>query len=60
MKADNMVDPSELASAASAHEQFQADGIYLNTASLGLPPRSSLETLRAVLDGMREGRSTGL
>lgn len=26
------------ARAAAAHEQFDADGVYLNTASLGLPP----------------------
>ena len=43
--------------AAVAHEQFQAEGIYLNTASLGLPPRSSLAALREVLTDWQCGRA---
>ncbi len=42
--------------AAVAHEQFQADGVYLNTASLGLPPRSALRALHEVLADWQHGR----
>lgn len=41
---------------ALAQQQFRAEGVYLNTASLGLPPRATLEALHAVLEDWRAGR----
>ena len=37
--------------------EFDADVVYLNTASLGLPPRRSLDALTVALDAWRLGRS---
>lgn len=58
MTAEDMVNSGARAAAAVAHEQFQADGIYLNTASLGLPPRSSMAALRAALVDWQHGRAS--
>ena len=44
--------------AETAHEQFQADGVYLNTASIGLPPRASLRALHDVLQDWQGGRAS--
>lgn len=44
--------------AALAHGQFTADGVYLNTASLGLPPRSVLRALREALADWQHGRAS--
>jgi len=44
--------------AEAAHEQFQADGVYLNTASIGLPPRASLQALHDVLQDWQGGRAS--
>lgn len=44
--------------AATAHEQFDGDGVYLNTASLGLPPRSVLRAVRAALEDWQHGRAS--
>jgi selenocysteine lyase/cysteine desulfurase len=43
---------------ASAQGQFQADGVYLDTASLGLPPLATLLALRGVLEDWRLGRAS--
>jgi selenocysteine lyase/cysteine desulfurase len=42
---------------AAVQAEFDADGVYLNTASLGLPPRRSLDALAVALDAWRAGRS---
>jgi len=44
--------------AETAHEQFQADGVYLNTASIGLPPRASLQALHDALQDWQGGRAS--
>lgn len=43
---------------AAAQGQFEAEGVYLDTASLGLPPRASLEAVRAALEDWRLGRAS--
>jgi selenocysteine lyase/cysteine desulfurase len=45
------------ASAASARQEFQAEGVYLNTASLGLPPRAALRALHEVLESWQRGEA---
>jgi len=42
-------------SVAAAREQFQAEGVYLNTASLGLPPRAVVRALHEVLADWQHG-----
>jgi len=37
-------------------ERFDADGVYVNTASIGLPPRITVEALTAVHDDWAHGR----
>jgi selenocysteine lyase/cysteine desulfurase len=37
---------------------WEPEGIYLNTASYGLPPRPAWDTLQAVLDDWRAGRTS--
>lgn len=41
----------------AAQAEFAADVVYLDTASLGLPPRRSLDALSAALDQWRRGRA---
>lgn len=36
-------------------EEFEPDGPYLNSATMGLPPRATLEAIRAALDEWRRG-----
>lgn len=45
------------AALAAAQDEFAADGVYLNTATLGLPPRRSLAALQEVLGQWRAGRA---
>jgi selenocysteine lyase/cysteine desulfurase len=40
---------------AAAQAEFAADGPYLNTATLGLPPRRTLRALAGALDAWRRG-----
>lgn len=40
---------------AAAQAEFAADGPYLNTATLGLPPRRTLAALEVALDAWRRG-----
>jgi selenocysteine lyase/cysteine desulfurase len=40
---------------AAAQGEFAADGPYLNTATLGLPPRRTLRALEGALDAWRRG-----
>lgn len=58
MTGNDMVSSGARAAAAVAREQFQADGIYLNTASLGLPPRSGIAALRTALANWQHGRAS--
>lgn len=37
-------------------EEWQAEGVYLNTASYGLPPRRAFDALHEALDDWRAGR----
>jgi len=43
--------------AAAARLEFDAEGVYLNTASSGLPPRRSQEALQKVITQWRVGRA---
>ncbi|HEY5181508.1 MAG TPA: aminotransferase class V-fold PLP-dependent enzyme [Dermatophilaceae bacterium] len=43
--------------AADARLEFDAEGVYLNTATSGLPPRRSQEALQKVLTQWRVGRA---
>lgn len=42
---------------AAAQEEFAPEVVYLDTASAGLPPRRSLQALRAAQDAWRAGRA---
>lgn len=42
----------------TAQQEFAADCVYLNTASLGLPPSRVLDAVTAALEGWRVGRSS--
>ena len=48
----------EGAALTRAQAEFAAEVVYLNTASLGLPPRRSLDALAAAVDQWRVGRSS--
>jgi kynureninase len=41
----------------SVSDEFDADGVYLNTATIGLPPRRTVDALHAVLDRWQRGLS---
>jgi kynureninase len=41
----------------SVSDEFTADGVYLNTATMGLPPRRAVDALHAVLDRWHRGLS---
>jgi selenocysteine lyase/cysteine desulfurase len=49
---------SARAAAVAAHREFQAEGVYLNTASLGLPPRTVLRALHEALEGWQRGQAS--
>jgi len=40
---------------AAAREEFEAETVYLNTASLGLPPRRTMDAVTTALDDWRRG-----
>jgi selenocysteine lyase/cysteine desulfurase len=42
---------------AAAQAEFEADGTYLDTATMGLPPRRTVEALERSLDAWRRGRT---
>jgi len=48
------------ARASAAHEHFDAEGVYLNTASLGLPPRTAVGALYDALQGWQVGKASPL
>jgi selenocysteine lyase/cysteine desulfurase len=41
----------------AAQKEFETDGIYVNTASIGLPPRSAVAALEAAIETWRSGRA---
>jgi kynureninase len=41
----------------AARKEFETDGIYVNTASIGLPPRSAVAALDAAIETWRSGRA---
>lgn len=43
---------------AQAREQWAPEGVYLNTASFGLPPRCAWDALQAALSDWRAGRTS--
>ncbi len=43
---------------AQAREQWSPKGVYLNTASYGLPPREGFDALQAAIDDWRAGRTS--
>ena len=43
---------------AEARALFEPDGVYLNTASYGLPPRPAWDELQTVLDQWRHGKTS--
>jgi len=52
------LETAEATSAATAARlEFDAEGVYLNTASSGLPPRRSLDALQKTLTQWRVGRA---
>jgi selenocysteine lyase/cysteine desulfurase len=48
---------SEALTVEAAHGEFSSDVIFLNTATMGLPPRRALDALRAALDLWSSGRA---
>jgi selenocysteine lyase/cysteine desulfurase len=44
-------------SLAVARREFEPDNVYVNTASIGLPPRRALDALAGALDTWRTGRA---
>jgi selenocysteine lyase/cysteine desulfurase len=41
----------------AARKEFEPDGVYVNTASIGLPPRRTLDALAAAMEAWRRGRA---
>jgi selenocysteine lyase/cysteine desulfurase len=54
---DSHRDDGRAAALARAQAEFAAEVVYLDTASLGLPPRRSLTALSAAVDLWRTGRA---
>jgi selenocysteine lyase/cysteine desulfurase len=54
---DTPDDPFATARLGAARAEFDAETTYLNTATIGLPPRRSLQALQEVLTGWRTGRA---
>ena len=48
----------ELGRVSAAQQQFEAEGVYLNTASLGLPPKATMAALAGALEDWRLGRAS--
>src|SRR5262249_52739494 len=43
-------------SLTAARREFEPENVYVNTASIGLPPRRALDAVAGALDGWRTGR----
>ncbi len=50
--------PTSALTIADAREQWSPEGVYLNTASFGLPPRDGFEAIQAALADWRGGRTS--
>ena len=48
---------SRLLTLEAAQKEFDATGVYVNTASIGLPPRRVVEALAGAIDVWRTGRA---
>lgn len=46
-----------LLSLEAAHKEFEPAGVYVNTASIGLPPRRTVEALNEAIETWRTGRA---
>ena len=57
MRADD-TDGSGARAIALAQEQFRADGVYLDTATFGLPPRAAVSALHEALADWQHGRAS--
>jgi selenocysteine lyase/cysteine desulfurase len=44
-------------SVQTAQKEFEPDGVYVNTASIGLPPRRALDALDDAIEAWRTGRA---
>jgi selenocysteine lyase/cysteine desulfurase len=51
-------DDAAVLTIGEAREQWSPAGVYLNTASYGLPPRTGFDALQAALDDWRAGRTS--
>ena len=40
-----------------ARKEFEPENVYVNTASIGLPPRRALDALAGAIDTWRTGRA---
>ena len=49
--------PESVVTLKAAHEEFEPMGIYVNTASIGLPPRRGIAALTAAIETWRTGRA---
>lgn len=47
----------DLLSLEAAQKEFEAAGVYVNTASIGLPPRRAVEALNDAIETWRTGRA---
>lgn len=47
----------ETLSVAAAQKEFEPDGVYVNTASIGLPPRRVVDQLAGAIETWRTGRA---
>src|SRR3954471_19031337 len=52
-----MTESAPFLAVSGAQEEFSPEVVYLNTASLGLPPRRSLAAVQAALEQWRAGRA---
>jgi selenocysteine lyase/cysteine desulfurase len=54
----SMSSPTAQLTIADARAQWRPEGVYLNTASYGLPPDCAWETMQAALEDWRGGRTS--
>src|SRR5262245_18150403 len=47
----------DLLSLCAAQKEFEAEGVYVNTATIGLPPRRALDALHDAIETWRTGRA---
>lgn len=54
------LDEANVLTIEAAQDEFSPDVIFLNTATMGLPPRRALEAIRAALDVWSSGRANAV